>query len=61
MSSKKSAYYAWYYNQSLLSTYYWGTYRTSNFDNSNLSGIPAKILETVENSCEEVMKIGKYI
>jgi len=38
-----------------------GTFKTSDFDNSDISGIPTRILKTVESSCEEVMEIGNYI
>ena len=38
-----------------------GTFKTSDFDNSDISGIPTRILKTVESSCEEVMEIGNYV
>ena len=61
MSSKQSCYNSYDNSHSCFRSGPQGTFKTSNFDNSDLSGIPAKILDTVENSCEEVMKIGKYI
>ena len=38
-----------------------GTFKTSDFDNSDISTIPPDIKKTLEKSCDEVMKFGNYI
>lgn len=38
-----------------------GTFKTSDFDNSDIRGLPEGIKKTVEKSCREVMEFGKYI
>ena len=39
---------------------FFATFKTSNFDNSNIDGLPLDIKKTVEESCKEVLNIGNY-
>jgi len=38
----------------------YGTFKTSSFNNSNISGMPQDIMQNIEQSCKELLQAGKY-
>ena len=39
---------------------YFNTYRTSDFNNTDLSSLPAHVKSEIESECEDVLKILEY-
>ena len=39
---------------------YFNTYKTSDFDNTDLSSLPAHVKSEIESECEDVLKILEY-